>query len=535
MSRSVWKWLVLCILIAAALRAWGLDYGVPHPTVRPDEERVVGRAYKILATGDFNPVSYAYPGLMIYLNTLALSAYVLVGRLLGHYDNTFDFLFAAVVTDPGLHYLICRAVSVVLGVGTVGVTYLLGREGYRSQSVGLVAALCVATNYLHVRDSHFATVDIGMGFFVALALLFAVKAARDPSWRNYLLAGLFAGASSAAKYNAGLVILGLGAATALHFFGERGESSIAKASLLARSLFAVCVMVLAFAMFSPYTIIHYPAALKELGGVREFLYGDGTARALWVHLKVTFPQGFGWPFYLAGAAGIVRAVWLRRPTDLVLLAFFVPFFALVSSVSTVFPRYVVPLVPVLAVVVAEFVVSGLARERRGLVVAAAIALAVPGVWKSIQFDRLISRKDTRVLASEWVAENLPRRSEVLICRGYGAPVINKDRRRPPAFEPLTIPCSAKAVQRHKGRFLITHEYHRLWSSPPLGQDLTDLVEESGRELARFDPFNATTEASPFFYVQDAFYLPFAGFDAVERGGPLITIWEIDREESDELH
>ena len=99
MSRSVWKLLVLCIVLASALRIWGLDYGVPHPTVRPDEERIVGRAYKILATGEFNPVSYAYPGLMIYLNTLALSAYALVGRLLGYYDNAFDFLFAAVVTQ----------------------------------------------------------------------------------------------------------------------------------------------------------------------------------------------------------------------------------------------------------------------------------------------------------------------------------------------------------------------------------------------------------------------------------------------------
>ena len=535
MSRSVWKLLVLCILLAAALRIWGLDYGVPHPTVRPDEERIVGRAYKILATGDFNPVSYAYPGLMIYLNTLALSAYALVGRLLGYYDNAFDFLFAAVVTHPGLHYVICRAVSVTLGVGTVGVTYLLGREGYQSRTVGLVAAFCVATNYLHVRDSHFATVDVGMTFFVTLALLYAVKAARHPSLQNFLLAGLFAGAATAAKYNAGLVILGLGAVTALHFFGERAESSITRRSLLARSLLAVCVVVLTFALFSPYSVIHYPAALKELRGVREFLYGGGGELALWVHLKVTFPDGFGWPFYLAGVAGIVRAVWLRRPTDLVLLAFFVPFFALVSSVTTVFPRYLVPLVPVFAVLAAELGVSVLARGRISVVTAVAIAMAGPGLWRSIQFDRLAARQDTRVLASGWVSQNLPRRSEILVCRGYGAPVVNKDRRRPPAFDPREIPCTVKAVRRAEGRYLITHEYPRLWSSQPIPPNLDRFLKESGRILVRFDPFIASVKASPFYYGQDAFYLPFTGLSAVERGGPKITVWEIDREESDEIH
>ena len=123
------------------------------------------------------------------------------------------------------------------------------------------------------------------------------------------------------------------------------------------SALAVCVMVLAFALLSPYSLIHYPAALRELVGVREFLYGDGTARAFWVHLQVTLPQGFGWLFYLAGVVGMVRAAWLRRPTDLVLLAFLVPFFALVSSVSTVFPRYLVPLVPLFAVLAAELGVS----------------------------------------------------------------------------------------------------------------------------------------------------------------------------------
>ena len=253
--------------------------------------------------------------------------------------------------------------------------------------------------------------------------------------------------------------------------------------------------------------------------------------------KSPFRRVSGGLFYLAGVVGMVRAAWLRRPTDLVLLAFLVPFFALVSSVSTVFPRYLVPLVPLFAVLAAELGVSLFSRLSRGRIpvtMAVAIAMAGPGLWRSIQFDRLAARKDTRVLASEWVSQNLPPRSEILVCRGYGAPVINVDRRRPPAFEPRTIHCSAKAVRRHEARFLITHEYHRLWSSPPLRQDLQLLVKESGRPLVRFDPFNPAPKDSPFFYVQDAFYLPFAGFDAVERGGPVITIWEIDREESDEI-
>ena len=289
----------------------------------------MGRAQHILATGDLNPVSYAYPGLMIHLNALALGVFAWVGRLLGFYDSLFDFLLDVAVTRPGLHYVICRAVSVAMGVGTVVATFFLAREGYRSQVVGLVAALALATNYLHVRDSHFATVDIGMTFFVALSLVFAIKASSNHRWKNYLLAGLFAGAAAAAKYNAGLVILAPVAAGASGML--RGRNGI-----VPRLLVALVVMVAAFALLSPYSLIYYPAALDELAGVRRYVYGEGGARALWVHLKVTFPEGYGWPFFIAAVAGIVRAVWLRRPADLTLLAFLVPFFLLVASVDTVF-------------------------------------------------------------------------------------------------------------------------------------------------------------------------------------------------------
>ena len=520
-TRTVWIALLLVVILAAALRIWGMDYGVPHPTVRPDEERIVGRAQHILATGDLNPVSYAYPGLMIHLNALALGVFAWVGRLLGFYDSLFDFLLDVAVTRPGLHYVICRAVSVAMGVGTVVATFFLAREGYRSQVVGLVAALALATNYLHVRDSHFATVDIGMTFFVALSLVFAIKASSNHRWKNYLLAGLFAGAAAAAKYNAGLVILAPVAACASGML--RGRNGI-----VPRLLVALVVMVAAFALLSPYSLIYYPAALDELAGVRRYVYGEGGARALWVHLKVTFPEGYGWLFFIAAVAGIVRAVWLRRPADLTLLAFLVPFFLLVASVDTVFPRYVLPLTPILSVLAAELVVSSLAGRRRSLVVAATVALVGPGLWKSVQVDRLLAREDTRLMASHWVAENLPRRASILVCRGYGAPAINSDRRRPPAFDPQEIPCSLGAIRENEATYLVTHEHPSLSSSRILPPALLSFLEEQGNPLVRFDPFRTDFRGNAYYYGADSFYLPFSGLGSVDRGGPKITIWELAR-------
>ena len=73
--------LLAILALAAILRVWGMDYGLPHPTARPDEERIVGRAMQILATGDFHPGDFTYPGLLKYLNSLALAIYVWFGKI----------------------------------------------------------------------------------------------------------------------------------------------------------------------------------------------------------------------------------------------------------------------------------------------------------------------------------------------------------------------------------------------------------------------------------------------------------------------
>ncbi|MGH9463992.1 MAG: ArnT family glycosyltransferase [Vicinamibacteria bacterium] len=521
-----WLALLSCLILAAALRIWGIEYGLPHPTVRPDEERIVGRAQTILATGDPSPVDYTYPGLMIYLNALALGAYAWIGQLRGHYQSLFDFLFDVAVSRPGLQYLVCRAVSVALGVATVVATFLLGRDGYRSQAVGLVAALCLATNYLHVRDSHFATVDVGMTFFVTLALLYAVRTSSAPSWKNYLLCGFFAGAAVAAKYNAALVILALAAACVSAML--RGEESDGKTSrLIYRFLAAAMLMVVVFAVFSPYSLLHFRAAFNELATVRRFL-ASGDELGAWVHMKVTLPEGFGWPFFLAVTVAIVRAAWLRRPADLTLLAFVGAFFLHVGGLNVVYPRYVVPLAPVLSVFAAELLVSFM-RGRRGYLVAAAIvALVGPGLWKSIQIDRLLAREDTRLMASRWVSDNLPRRAAILVCQGYGAPAINSDRRRPPAFEPLSIPCSLRAVEEAEASYLVTHEHPSLWSSR-ISPNLANYLEKRGQRLAEYDPFREDFHGDVYYFGADSFYLPFSGLGSVERGGPRITIWKLSRD------
>ena len=228
---------------------------------------------------------------------------------------------------------------------------------------------------------------------------------------------------------------------------------------------------------------------------------------------------------------MVRALWNRRRADWVLISFFLPFFALISSVNVVYPRYVIPLAPVLCVLAAEFVrflLSFVNRARPALYGLAIVALAGPGLRASIQFDRVAAVEDTRILAAGWIAENVAPQSEILLCRGYGATAINEDRRRPPAFRPESIWCSVDNVKNASARYLITHEHPRLTAFSKVPDRLRSWLEEQAEPLAVFNPFRGGEVSEGYFYLSDAFYIPFTGLETMIRGGPVIRIWRIRR-------
>ena len=518
-----WATLAGLTLLAAALRLWGLEYGLPQTIARPDEELIVGKALQISVGRIRDPGVFDYSHLTYYVDALALSGFRGLGRLLGVYASTDDFLVDVAFRRPGIHYLVCRSVATVFGAATVLVTAFAAWHGYRRRAVGLAAALLVAVNYLHARDSHFATVDVPMTFFVTLSLAFALRAAGTQARRDFLLAGLFAGLATSAKYNAGVVIL-CAIVAALPRLVSSDEPRARRSAVVSLAL-AGLLMAAAFAATSPYCVVHLGDVLTGLVVQRRLLFGGGGGPAWRIHLATTLPGAFGWPGFAAVVLGVAHAAWRRRPADLVLLALVVPTFASMAGMTWVFPRYTLPMIPALAILAAEAALAVVPPARTAWAVVVSVVLALPALRSIVAYDRLAAREDTRVLAAGWVAENLPPRSRILVCRGYGAPVINDDHRRPPAFKPHLVPCSIDDVRSTEARYLITHEHPYVRFSALRGE-VKEWLATDARLLAVFDPFRAGARVTPFFYRDDAFYLPWSGFGAVDRGGPILRIWEL---------
>jgi hypothetical protein len=45
------------VLLALALRLWGIEDGLPHPLARPDEERITDKALRMLSDHTLTPAS----------------------------------------------------------------------------------------------------------------------------------------------------------------------------------------------------------------------------------------------------------------------------------------------------------------------------------------------------------------------------------------------------------------------------------------------------------------------------------------------
>jgi 4-amino-4-deoxy-L-arabinose transferase-like glycosyltransferase len=379
-------------------------------------------------------------------------------------------LLNVAVTRPGLHYLISRFVSAAAGILTVVAVYALSLTGYRRPRAALLAAFSLVVCHVHVRDSHFATVDVLATFFVTLALVFSVRASEAGTARDFALAGLFAGLAASSKYNAGLVAIPIFVA-ALY----RGREAFSRLALAAGAAAA-------FALTSPYVLLRFGGFRSDMSFLEEFLYRSGDL-ALWDHLRTTFAGGLGWPLYAAAVLGLVLAMARRRPrrrsalvrgplsrSDLVRSHHLSPIRAAGGARPPGPRRGARSLPPRTRLFATARLVSGSAL---------ALVLLVPPLLDSAAFDRIAAREDTRLQAASFVAPTFEPQTRIHVCSGYGAPALNQDRRRPPAFVVVEQDCLSGTAPPRNASFLVTHE-HRELSFGRLDPALARWLEEHVR-------------------------------------------------------
>jgi hypothetical protein len=415
--------LALLLVLAAALRFAGLSFGLRHPP-HPDEQVFVESALGMLERRDLDHRFYEYPGLF---------PYILAGA--------FGAAPPAALEGAGA-YRVARGVVAAFGVLSVALLYRLGRE-VAGPRAALLATALLAVSPVAVQNAHLVRPDVVLQAFFLLALL-AFRRLGTPA--GDLRGGAALGLAGAVKFS-GIFLV----PTFLAYRTLRPRAALG----LARALAAA---VLAFALASPYAVLHLPDFLRGAQTQLTYHYEENPERSLsYGHMLLAYLYVWWTALGPAGTVLSVLGLWAarrRRHAWVPLLLLPATAIAVLATSDIRHDRFLLPSLVVPFLLAGEGLVRGMAwvgRRRSWGALATAVGLAtLLPLLESTSYLREITRPGTRDEAADWMASHLPPGARVLTRLELGLPPGRLEVFRVPALgTPLQIAAVDYVVPTHR--------------------------------------------------------------------------------------
>ncbi|MFN8534252.1 MAG: DUF2298 domain-containing protein [Dehalococcoidia bacterium] len=415
--------------VALALRLLGLNWdsgGMYHPDERFILMTVEGRlglpwpiTPSLLLdpkTSPLNPHFFAYGSFPLYLLKLA-----------AHVASSVQPSFA----NADLR-LVARALSALFDAGSVLMVYFIGLK-LGSRAVGLIASALVAFSAIHIQLAHFYAVDSTLVFLLLVAIWLGLSLIDRPSPLKAIALGVIFGLALATKVS--VAPLGLAVAGAhLLALGKRDrQSRISPVEQLLGGLALTFVAAgLVFIITQPFTLLDRETFIANVTEQSEMVrrlrdypytrqYID--TPEYWYQISQLSLFGLGLPFGVVAWLGLVyalgRAALLRRPGEILLLLWVVPYFLINGGFEVKFLRYMLPLVPFLALFAARGLVdltAVLGRLGRGGLISGRLVtgfvLASTILW-GLAYTQIYSRPHPGAQMSAWIQANVPGGSSIV--------------------------------------------------------------------------------------------------------------------------
>jgi hypothetical protein len=414
--------LIVLLVAGSALRFNGIDRGRNDPSssegtassfyhFHPDENLVVDAALA--------PYTPTQPPFTVYG---MLPSYLLRAAL--------EWFGTPGVESPSSEefqvFRVARLLAALYSCGVLVAVWLLAKTccGYRAAAIALVL---VGFAPGVIQQSQFYIVD---GLFVLLStisMLLILSSLRQPSLWRYALTGLMIGLTASVRLNGAL----LGFILVLGWFlrdgalpGEKREIPSAWWLLCVSGFSALASLLIV----QPNLAVN-PGALIAASGTPDFGLSVKVVRGEllqpWTlvdvhttpflyHWTDLFPTAVGWPATIAFLAGIACAIWRRSTPTLLILSWCAVHFLVVGGFQAKSVRYVIPMVPFLAVLAGNFLSIASARSLGsvlGVVVVGHVALY------GLAVARLYTMEDSRVEAARWLRNYAARNASVGVERG----------------------------------------------------------------------------------------------------------------------
>ena len=394
--------IAVLVLGALGLRLWGFRHGLPFVYNADENAHFVPGAIGMFGH-TYNPNYFINPPGYTYLLHAAFQ--------LGFGGR--EGVSASYAADPSNVFALARALSGVLGAIAVGLLAWAGARLF-DRRIGFVAAALLAVAFLPVHYAHLALNDVPTLAPLCLALAGVGGVFTRGRMLDYALAGVGLGLACATKYTGGIVLLPLLAAAAVgreQGLGQRlGGLALAGVLALAAFLAANPFALLDFDSFRD-GLSEQSAASSDGGGKLGLTASSGI-----LYYLETTTWGLGWLPALAALGGAVALAVRDWRRALVLVPPLVVFVLFMGTQDRYFARWLLPSYPFLCLLAAYGALQALAWLRRPAwaVAAATVLLCAQGLVFAVHNDVVLARDDTRQLARDWMVENVPAGTKVVI-------------------------------------------------------------------------------------------------------------------------
>src|SRR4029079_14095750 len=290
-----------------------------------------------------------------------------------------------------------------------------GKKLY-GKSAGLLAALLLALNSLHIAWSQVVRTDVMASAFMLAALVVATRLSETGARKHAIWAGLLTGFAVATKWPGISIFAGLVGAAAYHSVttgsGWRGAARLT----LVMAIASIAGLFIA----SPFIFIDYPTVLSHLAGAAGPFHvghtGAGPLGNLATYLGVFASESMGWIGLVLAATGFVVAC-VRRGQELFLLVpATIVFFVGICVQHLIWSRWLIPGLPYLALFVAAavFELAALAARFRPAVIAGLGGIAILTSAAGAAGELRERAHATRDEAARWSVANAARGSTIII-------------------------------------------------------------------------------------------------------------------------
>jgi len=405
------------LLVAAALRFWGFDFGLPYQ-LHPDEPVHYLAAKWLAVPGgieNWSPESVMYKVVRSYPP--------LYHRFLLVQQKSLEAFVGSEAPQP-YYFLLARATNILLALGAIVVTSLLA-SFLADHIAGLLTAAFLAVNPRFVEQSRYAVPDMPVTLLFMLAVYLSLLSLDRCQKRIGYFGFGCALLAFVTKYNA-LPVLAVPVYAVLRNSWPDRRQLLKDAALLA--LILAGTFFILYSRFNMLDIFYAPmsstASILEKSSIFSFPGAKPAGSAL-----LSAAGGIVTPgIILLGFLLLVTTKQIQSKPYWekigVILTIMVVFFLTLSLWSSPKIRHFLPLILLTAVIwaiglraVVKFLTDRVNLPVGWTIAATLLASVVLLAWPAMQTGREASRltlEDTRVLTAEWLLEHAPDGSVVAV-------------------------------------------------------------------------------------------------------------------------